>query len=211
MTGIFSFDLPEASIDPSELKLDPKLDINPVASEGGKGGVGGAIFVMTTNNNTHSTVEDGSEIYSGVDGTFNMKADEAIFNIDLGQAGAKAGTVAVGGTVMYAGQTSETIAQLGSGVKVTGREASIYAASLETNIMWAGGIAKGESIGAGISVAVNDIDRTTMALIGDEETRPWWDGQRPYDRRGRGCYRPGDCGRRDLGLYRCRRVREHDP
>ena len=161
MTGIFSFDLPEASIDPSELKLDPKLDINPVASEGGKGGVGGALFVMLIDNTTHSTVEDGAEIYSGVDGTFNMKADEAIFNIDLGQAGASAGTVAVGGTVMYAGQDSDTVAKLGSGVEVTGREVSIYAASLETNVMWAGGIAKGEAIGAGISVAVNDIDRTT--------------------------------------------------
>lgn len=160
MTGFFSLKKPD-------LKARNFNIFDLAASKSGKGGVGGALFVMLIDNTTHSTVQDGASIYSGSDGTFNMKADEALFNIDLGQAGASAGTVSVGGTVMYTGQTSHTVAQLGAGANVTGREVSIYAANLETNVMWAGGVAMGKGLGAGISVAVNDIDRTTLALIGD--------------------------------------------
>ena len=169
MSGIFSLDLPfSGSITPTNPSFDPKLGINPVASEGGKGGVGGALFVMIVNNKTHATVEDGVQIYSGKDGGFNMKADEAIFNIDLGQAGAAAGSVSVGGTVLYNEQHSDTRALLSSEAIVTGRNASLLAVNLQTNVLWAGGISKGEAVGAGIAVAVNNIDRRTRALIGDE-------------------------------------------
>src|SRR5262249_47490836 len=81
LAGIFDFELPSGSITPTDPKFDPKLSISPVASEGEKGGVGGAIFLMFIHNTTHSTVESGVHIYSGADGGFNMKADEAIFNI----------------------------------------------------------------------------------------------------------------------------------
>ena len=97
-----------------------------------------------------------------------MKAEEALLNVNLAQAWAKGGGFAFGGTFLYAGQTSDTKAQLGSKAVVTGREARLYAGDLTTNVSWAGGIASGESLGMGISVAVNDIDRTTQALIGDE-------------------------------------------
>lgn len=163
MSGFFSFE-----IKPKEA-LWKKLSVDAAASKGKKGGVGGALFVMLIDNTTHSTVEDGAEIYSGMGGGFNIKADEAIFTIDLGQAGASAGTVSVGGTVMYTQEKSDTIAQLGAGAEVTGRDVSLYAANLNTNVMWAGGVAKGEAIGAGISVAVNNFDRTTQALIGDTD------------------------------------------
>ncbi len=161
MTGFFSLKKPD-------LKARNFNIFDLAASKSGKGGVGGALFVMLINHTTHSTVQDGASIYSGSDGTFNMKADEALFNVDLGQAGADAGTVSVGGTVMYTDQDSDTVAQLGAGANVTGREVSIYAANLATNVMWAGGVAMGTGLGAGISVAVNDIDRRTLALIGDE-------------------------------------------
>ncbi len=164
MTGFVGLKLPN-------VKAGEYNPIELAASKSKKGGVGGALFVLLIDNTTHSTIQDGAEVYSGMGGTFNMKADEAIFNIDLGQAGAAAGKVSVGGTVMYTGQDSDTVAQLGAGVEVTGREASIYAANLETNAMWAGGVALGSGIGAGISVAVNDIDRHTAALIGDESNQ----------------------------------------
>ncbi len=165
MTGFFGFKKPD-------LKAKEYSPLDLAASKSGKGGVGGALFVLLIDNTTHSTVQDGASIYSGADGTFNMKADENLFNIDLGQAGASAGTVSVGGTVMYTGQHSDTVAQLGAGANVTGREVSIYAANLETNAMWAGGVAMGTGLGVGISVAVNNIDRRTLALIGPEVNNP---------------------------------------
>ena len=77
-----------------------------------------------------------------------MKAEEALLNVNLAQAWAKGGGFAIGGTLIYAGQTSDTLAQLGSEAVVTGREARLYAGNLATAISWAGGIASGESVHA---------------------------------------------------------------
>lgn len=59
----------------------PGIDFggDPATNEEGKGGVGGALFVRQLTNKTHAIVADGAEIYSGADGGFNVKADEAIF------------------------------------------------------------------------------------------------------------------------------------
>jgi tetrahydromethanopterin S-methyltransferase subunit F len=40
-------------------------------------------------------------------------------------------------------QTSDTLVQLGSTARVTGRDARLYAGDLTTNINWVGGIASG--------------------------------------------------------------------
>ena len=57
-------------------------------------------------NTTHAIVEDGAKIFSGADGGFNMKAEEAIFHIDLVQSGSTGGKFAIAGSVAYVGQTA---------------------------------------------------------------------------------------------------------
>jgi hypothetical protein len=174
MTGIFSLpDLP--SIDPSDKNITKKNlakfvgDLDPNGTEGGRAGAGGSFFISVANDRSHAVVEDGAMIYSGADGGFNIKAREALLNVNLAQAYAKGGTLVIGGTVLYNGQTTDTLARLGSTAFVTGRDARIYAIDQSTVATWAGGIAKGEAIGVGISVAINDFSRTTRALIGDVE------------------------------------------
>ena len=140
VAGTYDFSFLTGSIDP----WNPEVpSISPPGLEGGsgtRGGVGGAIFVMLLDNVTHSVVEDGAAIYSGPDGGFNMKADEAIFNLALAQAGADGGKFAIAGTVVYTEQVSDTLAQLGSGAFVTGRNANLYAAALETQVSVAGAV-----------------------------------------------------------------------
>jgi hypothetical protein len=147
------------------------LSLNPVGVTG-KGGAGGAIFISVQDNVTHAIVQDGASVYSGLDGGFNMKAEEAILNVNLAQSWANGKSFAIGGTVLYSGQTSDTLAQLGAAATVTGRDARLYAGDLTTNVTWAGGIAKGEALGVGISVAINDLDRKTRALIGAADATP---------------------------------------
>ncbi|KPL11372.1 hypothetical protein AMJ85_03690, partial [candidate division BRC1 bacterium SM23_51] len=177
VTGVFDFQLPGGTLDPLSVNYDPKLDISPVASGGGKGGVGGAIFISLLDNTTTALVESGVALYSGSSGGFNMKAEEAIMSFNFSQAGAKAGKYAIAGTVAYVEQDSMTRAQLASGAIITGgadpdetdvagSPVTIYAGSLETNINWAGAVAKGQNLGFGITVAINDIDRETSAIIG---------------------------------------------
>jgi hypothetical protein len=168
MVGIFS--LPDIDLDTKGAKFKDRLSLNPVGTAGEKGGFGGAFYISVQNNTTHAIVQDGAKIYSGFDGGFNMKAEEALFHIDLVQSGASGGKFAIAGSIAYIGQTSDTLVQVGHTAEITGRDARLYAGDLTTQITWVGGIAKGEGLGLGISVAINNLDRKTRAVIGDPDT-----------------------------------------
>ena len=159
VTGFFDFDI-------------ASLNINAVGTESTEGGVGGSIFIALINNTTTSLVESGAAVFSGQSGGFNMKAEEAMFSGSFAQAGANSGSYAIGGTFSYFEQNSNNLAHLDSGAIVTGRNAVVYAGNLETQANWAGGVATGESVGAGIAVAVNQVNRRTRALIGEEDDDP---------------------------------------
>ncbi|MCB2040473.1 MAG: hypothetical protein KDH48_06615, partial [Rhodoferax sp.] len=167
----FAFNLPAATLDPFSPDFDRKRAVKPVGTKKEKGGFGGAIFISVLGNTTHATVGDGAHVYSGSDGGFNIKAEEAITGFAFNQAGGEGGKYAIGGTVSWVSQTSDTLAQLSGLAFVTGRNARIYAGSLETQIAWNGGIAKGEGLGVGVSIAIHQVDRTTRAVIGDAERR----------------------------------------
>ncbi|MEM7578444.1 MAG: DUF4347 domain-containing protein, partial [Cyanobacteria bacterium P01_A01_bin.80] len=172
LTGVFQFALPSLEIDLGKVEgssWTPKQikENNQLLGSDGKTGMGGAFFLMFLDNNTNAIVEDGVSIYSGAAGGFNMKAEEAIMNFNFTQAGSKAESYGIGGTFAYVNQNSNTLAQLSGGTRVEGRSANIYAGSLETHVNWAGGVAVGKNLGFGITVAINDIDRSTDAIIGN--------------------------------------------
>ncbi|MBS3951841.1 MAG: LEPR-XLL domain-containing protein, partial [Methylomicrobium sp.] len=178
MTGIFALPgleldiIPNPSADPkaSKLKLKKELSKNVLGTGGGsKGGAGGSIFVNVQNNTTHAIVEDEAQIYSGADGGFNMKAEEALFNIHLAQSAGKGGGFAVAGSVVYAGQDSDTLVQVGDTAEITGRDMRLYAGDLTTTASWAGGVAVGDGVGVGFSLAINDFDRKTRAVVGNPD------------------------------------------
>jgi len=181
VTGTFEFKLPSGSLDPLDPEFDSELSVSPMASKGEKGGLGGAVFIALLDNTTTALVEADAAIYSGSGGGFNMKAEEAIVFFSFSQAGAQSDTYAVGGTVAYFEQASRTRAQLSGGAQVSGgtdpnendtpgSPVTIYAGSLETHINWAGGVAMGRNLGFGITVAINDIDRDTSAVVGNVDT-----------------------------------------
>ena len=172
VAGTFDFSFLTGNIDPWTLEAPQGPSVSLEGGSGGRGGVGGAVFVLLLDNTTHSIVEDGARIYSGDGGGFNMKADEAVFNLAFSQSGADGGKLAVAGTVAYSEQQSDTLAQLGAGAYVTGRNANLYAASLETQVNVAGAVTTGNATGIGISVAVNRVDRSTRAVVGDPDALP---------------------------------------
>ena len=155
VTGVFGFHSAEPRAELADLRATASttstcrstLSLTP--THGGKGGVGGAIFLQFLNNTTHAIVEPGVELYSGTQSGLNIKAEEAIMSFAFSQAGADAGKVAVGGTFSYFEQDSDTLAHLETGSTITGGRVDVYAGSLETQINWAGGVAKSKAIGAG--------------------------------------------------------------
>ena len=76
-------------------------------------------------------------------------------------------TQRVGGTFSTFNQKSDTLAKVSEGARIDGGRVEVYANSLETQVNWAGGVAKGKSVGAGVAVAVSNIDRSTRAIIGE--------------------------------------------
>ena len=176
VTGVFGFHLPSLELsDPLTFirngidDVDMSFDASLTPVNGGRGGVGGAIFLQFLNNTTHAIVEHGVDLYSGGNSGLNIKAEEAIMGFAFSQAGADAGKVAVGGTFSYFEQNSDTLAQLSEGSRINGGRVDVYAGSLETEINWAGGVAKSKAIGAGIAVAINSTDRSTRAIIGEAD------------------------------------------
>ena len=72
VTGVFGFHLPSLELSSPATFLangiddvDPSFDASLTPTHGGKGGVGGAIFLQFLNNTTHAIVEPGVELYSG--------------------------------------------------------------------------------------------------------------------------------------------------
>ncbi|HCE72074.1 MAG TPA: type I secretion protein, partial [Ruegeria sp.] len=139
-------------------------------NSGGKGGIGATLYVKLVDNTTHAIVEDNARIFTGRSGGFNMKAEEALFNLGFAQSGAASDSgFGVGGTISVIKQNSDTLVQLGNRARVTGEDARLYAGSLDTHIGITGGLFLGESVGVGVSIAVNDVTRNTRAVIGPEE------------------------------------------
>src|SRR5215218_11426485 len=175
VTGVFGFHLPSLELgSPLGNGYDDvgmSFDASLTPTHGGKGGVGGAIFLQFLDNTAHAIVEPGVELYSGQQSGLNIKAEEALMFFAFSQAGSDAGKVAVGGTFSYFEQHSDTLAHLavdaGTGSEITGGRVDVYAGSLETVINWAGGVAKSKALGAGIAVAITVIDRQTRAVIGE--------------------------------------------
>ncbi|MFL6013428.1 MAG: hypothetical protein ACJ74P_03940, partial [Gaiellaceae bacterium] len=174
LTGVFAFKITPSlelssplsnGVDDLDYEYKGANSLTPTS--GGRGGIGGAFFIQILHNTTHAIVDPGVQLYSGTQSGLNIKAEEAIMSFSFAQAGASSGKVAVGGTFSYFEQHSDTLAQLHEGSEITGGRVDVYAGSLETQINWAGGVARSKSIGAGIAIAINKTERTTQAVIGE--------------------------------------------
>jgi hypothetical protein len=189
LTGVFGFTSPEISLAiPSPAGIVDILnfannirnnnfsDITEAfgppsaGAQAERGGVGGAVFLQFLNNTTHAIVEPNVHLYSGRQSGLNIKAEEAIADMAFSQAGADAGKLAAGGTFSLINQNSDTLADLAEGSVINGGRIDVFADSLETQVNWAGGVAKGKAVGAGIAVAVDNTNRNTRAIIGWDPT-----------------------------------------
>ena len=152
----------------TSLLSDPDAgNLEAAASANATGGVGGVLFLGFLTNTIKAVVEADAAIYSGPDGGFLLRATEATAMINLAQAGGESGgKLAIDATFQYLRQVSNTIALLSSGAHVTGREVRVYAGNNTTIAGWSGSVVKGEGVGIGVSVAINDVHRSTRAVIG---------------------------------------------
>ncbi|MDH4188440.1 MAG: hypothetical protein OEV08_15750, partial [Nitrospira sp.] len=112
-------------------------------------------------------IEEGAQIHTGENGGLIVIADSDITSIALAQSGANAGTFGISGTFSYFDLESLTLAHIGSGAVIGGGPVTIFAHDNTMHFSLVGGVMKGNNIGIGASVGINDIDRTTDAGIGN--------------------------------------------
>ncbi|UBF28094.1 DUF4347 domain-containing protein [Kovacikia minuta CCNUW1] len=140
--------------------------VKPVGSPGGgKGGAGGSVFVQNLGNTVRAEVEGGAKIYTGAARRFELEAKTDILNLGLTYAGARAGKFGVSAAVAVNLNTNNTVALLSNSAQITG--GSVFIKALDNTRHWnfVGGVIKGQSLGLGASVAINDVNQTTRALI----------------------------------------------
>ncbi|HPM80080.1 MAG TPA: hypothetical protein PLF81_05245, partial [Candidatus Anammoximicrobium sp.] len=133
-------------------------------------GVGGSLMVQSMDNTTKALIEDGAAVYSGANGGLEVSSSQDIYSFEFAQSGGESGSIGVSASIVWVDQTSNTIAQLASGVQVTGGPVNVIADDQTTHTSLAGSAQLAKRLGIGVGFALLDADRTTLALIGNRRT-----------------------------------------
>ena len=126
--------------------------------------IGVSVYVNVATHDTQAVVADTARIYSK---DLNVEAGNELVSVTLGASGGQAKTVAVNGVVLVNVTSATTVAQVARGATVAATgTASIQARDATWVGTVAGAAAGSQTVGVGMSVAINDVNRDTQALIG---------------------------------------------
>ena len=134
-------------------------------------------------NTTIAQIDSGARIGVGSAGTLTVSATQNIIAVSLVQAGSEAGDIGFSGTVNWFNLVSTTQAQIADGVTVNAglndnsqplQAGAVSVTANDSTILVGitGSAVKSEHIGFGLTFAVNNVQRTTQALIGNGSGAP---------------------------------------
>ncbi|HEV3078683.1 MAG TPA: hypothetical protein VGY66_02850, partial [Gemmataceae bacterium] len=175
--GTFDVDFAKDSFKSAKKKAGTKKALASLVSfngaQGSKGGIGATIDINVMDNTTLAQIASGAQIHIGSSGSLKVDANQTIVDVSLNQAGASAGDIGFAGTVVWNNLTSSTIAQIEDGVDVNsqagdgvGGPVTVKATDSAVVVSLSGGVATGNRLGFDFTLAVNNFNRTTLALIG---------------------------------------------
>ncbi|MCG6951721.1 MAG: hypothetical protein LJE90_05065, partial [Betaproteobacteria bacterium] len=170
MSGIFDLDLsPEglAKLITSGDRLGELL-----GSEGGQKGFGGSLLWMDRDDQTVASIGQGALVHTGAQGTLEVRADAKLLNLGFAQSGGQGGQFGASGSFSVVSGSRSTLAHIDGGAIVTGGALALTAHDDVTLVNGVGAFIKGEATGIGVSVAVNLLDRDTVAFIGNDAGLP---------------------------------------
>jgi filamentous hemagglutinin family protein len=145
----------------------PEIDLTTLpdgGSNSASAGFGGTYHHLTLTGGSDATIARGATVRA--DG-LALLAGTDFDQVTIAEAAGKAGKVSVQGAFSLIDSDLHTIAQIASGTTVNARDLVLRAVDDSMSINVAGGVARSGSIGIGFSVAINDLVRTTSALIGN--------------------------------------------
>ncbi len=136
-------------------------------------GAGAAIDINVMDNTTLAQIMSGAEIFIGSAGSLSVTAAQSMIGISLDGASASGGDVGFAGTLVWNNLYTDTTAQIEEGVMVNanpgdsaGGPVIVVATDNTTMVGIAGSFGSSEHSGYGLTLAVNNFNRTTLALIG---------------------------------------------
>ncbi|MEL6230954.1 MAG: DUF4347 domain-containing protein, partial [Cyanobacteria bacterium J06627_3] len=131
-------------------------------------GVGVSAFAELVLNETIAKIERGVKVRTGTLGTgLDVNAREDVTIIGVTQSGAQVQDSGLAGAGAGFEHISKTIAQLESGVTVTGGPLSVLAHSDVLRVNSALTLVRTKENGVGFSIAIDNSDRQVRAVIGD--------------------------------------------
>ena len=127
-----------------------------------KAGLGGAALAVIQKNTTDAHIDGGAEVHAGEDVSVDAKT-EAV-NIALSTAGGKANTVAIDATVGV-NRIDDTTKAYTDGKVTADGDAAVSAEDASIDVNLAGSFARSQNASIGASVAYNQINRDTEAMV----------------------------------------------
>jgi hypothetical protein len=167
MDGIFDIELSPDGLAKMRRKGDWAALYEPFGTQGATGGLGGAFNFLVYDTTTQAEIGDGAKVRAGADGGVSVNSTQNILAVELLQSGAEGGKFGVAGAISYVTGTSDTEASIGSGATISAPSVAVQALDDSFLFSLTGSVFKGGSIGFGASGTVYNLDRTTLAYVGD--------------------------------------------
>ncbi|MDD3898720.1 MAG: hypothetical protein PHE82_07215, partial [Syntrophomonadaceae bacterium] len=144
---------------------DKSALVDPYGVKSGKAGIGGSILLSYVNNNATANIESGARIHAGSDGKIDVTASNQVTNIEFVQSGGQAGKFGVAGSFALDNETANVLAQVNRGTVLKAGALNIKANDTSSHLNILGGVMRGDGVGIGCSIGINEITRNIGAGI----------------------------------------------
>ncbi len=141
-------------------------------NEAGKFGIGGAGIVHDFKSHTEATIRRGAMVRTGSEKDLDVKAKEDLFYGAFALQSSKSGGLGISGSFNYLNQDSTTIAHVQDGVTISTGNLNVDATSDQQQVLITGGVQRGKSVGAGVSISIVEAERDVRAIVGDDPENP---------------------------------------
>lgn len=134
--------------------------------DGGASGFGGSYLQFDLSGGTDASIAQGATVRAD---DVVVQAHTSFDQVDVAETVGKAAKESINGAFSLLNADLHTVAQIGAGGSLSAGDVLVQAKDDSLVINVAGGVARSGSVGIGFSVAINDINREVLAIVGNRD------------------------------------------
>ncbi|WP_210546939.1 leukotoxin LktA family filamentous adhesin [Rhodoferax sp. PAMC 29310] len=134
--------------------------------DGGSAGFGGSYLQFDLSGGTDASIAQGATVRAD---DVVVQAHTSFDQVDVTETAGKAAKESINGAFSLLNADLHTIAQIGAGGSMSADDVFVQAKDDSLVINVAGGVARSASVGIGFSVAINEIKREVLAIVGNRD------------------------------------------